>query len=190
MREITVEMGEFACTSDSKTILVTIGVTTCIAFIINGSYFDDDKEEHVSFCALYHWSGFNSPPKDPDKLVRLILNKFLCDTRNALKLSSEHLITIHKLNFIGGEEAQYDVNGALLISGTETEVHSLVRTVNNFCFAKNHYEISENAIQHNHFKTTNQESIDIKVQIRSCEFYLDRPNCMLPVQEQVSPALK
>lgn len=56
--ETLIEMNDYAFTSDPNETLLTHGITTCIAFVIQGFYISHETEEKIGFCGLYHASDF------------------------------------------------------------------------------------------------------------------------------------
>ncbi len=171
MSELIVEMDEFVCTTDPDTRLITYGISTCIAFAVNGFYINDD-EERVPFAALYHWSGFSSEEKDPKGHMKKVMKQFLTNIRDHLYLSTMHPIVLSNFHFIGGEKEQFNDEGKLLVSGTAKEVNALVYTVEHFGFNKRQFTLASGATKHSHFLTDNEDTIDISVQTNNCDFIL------------------
>ena len=181
-----VAMDDLAFTSKSHVTLVTLGVCTCIAFTIQGSYWNDELDEKIDFCGLYHWSGFNVIPSDHDQQTQSVFNYFLYTLRSTLKLNQTHPIEINSLQFIGGEKAQYDNNNKLLLTGTEAEVRSLTKTVQEYDFKKNHFILDPQNISHQHFLTSNDQSIQITLTTKQCDFIINEAD--VENNESASPA--
>jgi len=176
---LEVNMDAVLFNTSEKTTLITHGVTTCIAFIIQGSFWDEDEEETTKFCGLFHWSGFNSYPADPDEQARDALLFFLDRLNIFSGVEDDAHIHIESLHFIGGEREQRDVNNEVIVSGTENEVTSLVRIVSKFKFSDYGFNIKPNAIKHDHFLTKDEQSISISLTIESCHFEIKKPSTEL-----------
>ena len=68
-----VDMDE--CLFTTKNIeLYTLGVSTCIALVIRGYFYNDDDQK-TPFCGLWHWSGFN-PDEGIEPDGTEVLNSF------------------------------------------------------------------------------------------------------------------
>ena len=176
---LTVNMNEVRFNTDESTVVTTEGLTTCIAFIIQGSFWDEDDDE-ISFCGLYHWSGFEDPDEDPDKQARKALLFFLTKLREFAGVEEDTEITIDLLKFIGGEKEQRDSEDKLIVSGTEAEVNSLIKAVKEFNFAKYHFRIDPKVISHQHFLTKNEQTISIGLSLSDCRFVIINP---IPTEE-------
>ncbi|WP_454783022.1 hypothetical protein [Legionella sp. WA2022007384] len=167
----TVEMDEHAFTNNGSTALITEGVCTCIAFVIKGTYLDNELEK-INFCGLYHWSGFRISNKNQDQLAQETLECFLKNLRIAFKLSHLTPIEIASLQFIGGEKKEID-GDELILKGTEAEVMSLTKIVQQFDFKGHYFILHPEAIEHHHFLTRGDQSITIKATPHTCNFYID-----------------
>jgi hypothetical protein len=166
-KTITIEMDDSNFTSKNTTNLVTYGISTCIAFIIYASFFDED-DHLIQARGLYHWSGFSFEQDNPEQTTQDVFSNFLDELREAFDLSYELEIEIGSLIFIGGEKAEWD-NGELIVSGTESEVINLIKVVKDFDFTGSNF-IKPKQISHNHFLTTGDEALTITVQSNHC-FY-------------------
>jgi hypothetical protein len=167
-----VNMGELRCTTKPKTLLLTQGVTTCIAFAMSGHFYDEE-DNLKEFSALFHWQGFNINELDPIGHVETVFEGFLNSTRKNLPLEGDETINIKKLMFIGGEQKQCDEQGQTLVSGTEAEVNALITMVQAFDFAEYNYRLEEKAIEHYHFLTTGTSAIEVKIQRGKCNFTIE-----------------
>lgn len=103
MKTHVVEMGSLGCTTNSDTLLVTRGISTCIAFAMNGTFYNEE-DNLTEFCALFHWSGFFDNEQDPVGHAETVFENFLNDVRTYLELEDDEDITIRQLAFIGGEK--------------------------------------------------------------------------------------
>lgn len=164
-KTITIEMDDSNFTSKNTSDLVTYGISTCIAFIIYASFFDDD-DHLIQARGLYHWSGFSLEQENPEQTTRDVFSNFLDELREAFDLSYELEIQIDSLIFIGGEKALWE-NGEIVLSGTESEVISVINAVKNFDFTAANF-IKPKQIIHNHFLTSGDEALTITVQSNQC----------------------
>ncbi|MDI1352988.1 MAG: hypothetical protein PSV35_09550 [bacterium] len=158
MKKKPVEMDDFAFTTDKNLILTSEGITTCIAFVVLGTFWDDEDDE-IDFCGLYHWSGFN--PATSSEQCASILDCFFMNLQNFLQ--TEDPITLNALIFIGGEKALYNEQQELMVSGTESEVVSLIQAVKDYDFIDDDFIIATENIKHLHFLTENNEAISLEV---------------------------
>jgi hypothetical protein len=179
---VVVNMNEVRFNSEESSALVTEGITTCIAFIIQGSFWDEDDDK-VRFCGLYHWPGFDSDVKDKDKVAQETLLFFLTKLRDFSGADEDAEITIDTLAFVGGEKEQRDNMNEIIISGTEAEVTSLTKAVRQFDFKKHHYTINPEAINHHHFLTKDEQTISIELTLDKCTAEIISP---LPTEESDS----
>ncbi len=170
--KITVEMDELAFTNNQFTALITEGVCTCIAFMIRGQYWDDELEEKISFCGLYHWSGFGFSNKNRDQLAQETFEDFLESLRAEFNLYPDTPIDIISLQFIGGEKEEID-DDEITLHGTEAEVRSLTKIVQQFDFKGHFFILHPDAIEHHHFLTSGDQSITITATPYACVFYID-----------------
>ena len=173
---ILVEMDEFILTTDPEEILITEGVSTCIAFAANGFYFSEDEDENeirISFGALYHWSGFVDGVKDVHGHTKDILKYFLSKIHSSLGLDDDQCFTISSLHLIGGEKKQVNERGDLLVSGTEKEVEALQHTLKYFKWKQKLFNLEQEAIKQSYFLTKNEDTINVYVQTESCRYFLD-----------------
>lgn len=166
-KTITIEMDDSNFTSKNTSDLVTYGISTCIAFIIYASFFDDD-DYLIQARGLYHWSGFSLEQENPEQTARDVFSNFLDELREAFDLSYELEIQIDSLIFIGGEKAVWE-NGEIVLSGTENEVINLIKAVKDFDFTSANF-IKPKQISHNHFLTTGDEALTITVQSNHCSY--------------------
>ncbi len=171
-KTIELNMDEIRFTSDENTVLITHGITTCIAFIVQGSFWDDDDDE-IEYCGLYHWSGFDSSSTPHTQQAENALTYFLEKLRSFAGLDASSNITIDVLAFIGGEKEQRDESGAIVVSGTEAEVLSLRNAVAKFDYTAMHFTLSADDISHQHFLTTNEQSVSIELSIDECTLHVE-----------------
>ncbi|MBL7479427.1 hypothetical protein [Legionella bononiensis] len=164
---IEVAMDECEFTSDTDTDLVTYGVSTCIAFIIYASFYDED-DDLIQSRGLYHWSGFEVKQKDPAKSINDTLSFFLDELRMHFDLPFELDIQIDSLFFIGGEHAVWE-NDDLILSGTEREVYYLTEAVRDYNYSGAHFSKPKH-INHSHFLTSGNESLTIKASSNQCSY--------------------
>lgn len=168
MQEIEVPMDRLGLTKERNTVLVTYGVSTCIVFAVRGTYEDEDCNL-VKFAGLYHWSGF--PKKCHDKaenVTRRLLQVFFQTIRERLGIKKDTLIYIDELHFIGGEKAQFDENGVLLLSGTEAEIEALQKTTAHFKYHVLNIKLNGRVI-HQHGLTQDDESLTIVLSLSKIE---------------------
>ncbi len=161
-------------TSDEETVLITKGITTCIAFIVQGSFWDEEDDE-IDFCGLYHWSGFDSIHRSRDQQAKNALLYFLKALTSFAGIDSGEEITINALHFIGGEKEQRDSDDEIIVSGTEAEVNYLRKAVREFNFKEHHFKIARKNINHHHFLTEDEQSISIKVTLDAIDYQLESP---------------
>ena len=159
-KTIEIAMDECNFTSKKDTDLVTFGVSTCIAFIIYASFFDED-DNWIQAHGLFHWSGFQIEHVDPVSSINKTFSNFLDEFRMHFDLPFELDIQIDSLSFIGGEKAVWE-DGELILSGTEKEVSHLTEAVKAYDYAGSNFSIPTN-ILHSHFLTSGNESLNIKV---------------------------
>lgn len=167
---IEVAMDETIFTTNHNAVLVTKGISTCIAFAIRGTYWSDEDDVQVPFCGLYHWSGFDFSPGSPVLLSKGILANFFSKLRMDFDLEDEEEVTITSMQFIGGEKAQYDDGDHIIVSGTEAEVTSLCQAVSEYDFVGNDFKMLPDSIEHHHFLTTNEETIEVTLDTTRCQF--------------------
>lgn len=166
-KTIIIEMDDSNFTSKNTTDLVTYGISTCIAFIIYASFFDDD--DHLTQArGLYHWSGFSLEQENPEQTTRDVFSNFLDELREAFDLSYELEIQIGSLIFIGGEKAEWE-HGEIVLSGTESEVINLINAVKDFDFTAANF-IKPKQISHHHFITSGNEALTITVESNQCYY--------------------
>ncbi|KTC76882.1 hypothetical protein [Legionella brunensis] len=161
--EITVEMNKSGFSNDEDEILVTRGISTCIAFVMQGTYSDEENTYTACF-GLYHWSGFPFGFQgDPVAYVINELDEFFQQMREELEIEEE-IIEVQRLQFIGGEHAQYDdESGVLTLTGTEKEVNALQIAAVRFNYARAGIKLCAQAISHAHFLTSGDQSLEIAV---------------------------
>ncbi len=164
---IEIEMDKSNFTSKPNSHLVTNGISTCIAFVIYASFFDE-YDEFVCARGLFHWSGFNPGEKKPLEATNDMFINFLNTLREHFDLLPNAEIQINSLIFIGGEEAAWD-GGELILSGTETEVMCLKEIAQNFDYRR-YYFSKPHKIEHFHFLTSGDESLTISVTANQCLF--------------------
>ncbi len=138
-----------------KPLLVTCGISTCIAIVAQGAF------EGIPYLGLYHWAGFNGIESLEHQLTEIfsilsteLLAKFGCpgDVRPPL----------NGLYIIGGEKAQSAADGALMISGTEAEVAALEENFMVLCQQYFDVEGEIDTVFHN-FLTQDEESLTVNV---------------------------
>jgi hypothetical protein len=185
---IEVIMGDVVFTSDTKTSLITEGVTTCIAIIVQGSFWDEEHDE-INFCGLYHWSGFGPSAIEQDKQAHTTFLYFLEKLRYFAGIEDDMEINIDSLQFIGGEKEQRDIANEIIISGSEAEVNSLKKAVNEFDFEKYFFNIDPKVISHQHFLTTGEQSISIELTVNDCHFKMNNPSPTEPLVSDLSTAV-
>lgn len=177
-KKIELAMDEIRFTSDENTVLFTYGITTCIAFIVQGSFWDDD-DSASEYCGLYHWSGFDLSSTPHSQQAKNALTYFLKALRDFSGLDAASNITIDTLEFIGGERQQRDGRGEVIVSGTEAEVDALIKAVSEFNYATMHFSLAAQDISHQHFLTTNTQSIAIELSIDECSFEVEEQEGVL-----------
>ncbi len=182
-KTIELNMDEIRFTSDENTVLITHGITTCIAFTVQGSFWDDDDDE-IEYCGLYHWSGFDSSSTPHGQQTEKALTYFLEKLRDFAGLDATSNITIDVLEFIGGEKEQQDTEGSTIVSGTEAEVNSLEKAVAEFDYTAMHFILSDDAISHQHFLTTNEQSTSIELSIDECVLRVEETESV-ELQEEI-----
>lgn len=170
-----IDMDEFGITTNKNIILTSEGVSTCIAFVVNGYYFDKSGAI-TNFGALFHWPGFACGEKDPQGNVQVVFTTFIESIRDSLHLKPRHPLAIN-LSFIGGEHKQVDNAGNNLVSGTEKEVNELSNLIRKMRFEKHALYLTA-PIQHHHYKTSESDSLKITVS----------PTSACYEQEQSEPA--
>ena len=163
MKNILVSMDEMAFTKNKDFCLLTKGVTTCIAFAIRGSYWDEESEEVTSFCGLYHWQGLMGTFDDDVSECISVLDRFFLNLRTTLEIPDEEEITIKSFQFFGGEKAQYDEQNQLSLSGTENDVLALAAAVKEYEYADDFLKIKMTDVGHFHYLTSHHESMAIEV---------------------------
>ncbi|WP_298627472.1 hypothetical protein [uncultured Legionella sp.] len=163
---IEIEMDDSNFTFSNDTDLVTHGISTCIAFIIYASFFDED-DELIQARGLFHWSGFSLEQENPEQETYEVFNNFLAEFREAFDLAPTLKIQISSLMFIGGEKAEWE-GKELILSGTEHEVSHLIKAVKMFDFSTVNFEINPANINHYHFLTSGDEILSIKVKKDQC----------------------
>ncbi|CEG58755.1 hypothetical protein [Legionella fallonii] len=185
-KTIEVNMSEVRFTSDENTALTTHGLTTCIAFLVQGSFWDDDEDEEIEYCGLYHWTGFDLSSTPHDQQAVNILTHFFEKLRAFAGLGATSDITIETLAFIGGEKEQRDATNKILVSGTEAEVNSLKKAVTAFNFAALHLSLSPEDISYQHFLTSGEQSISIELDISeyTVQFEETTPETQDDIKEQ------
>ncbi|MGQ3888527.1 hypothetical protein ACQUW5_05785 [Legionella sp. CNM-1927-20] len=170
---IEVEMDGFALTNKESDVLITKGISTCIAFVIQGTCYHDDEE--VPFCGLYHWSGFEAEVTDFYDEILSVLDDFFIEVRAELeKLGAGELeINVTKLAFIGGEKRQFSEEGQLLLSGTEKEVKMLQKAAQAYDYQSQNINLDKKRIEHHHFLTSDNDSLTIEVRLNECHYKLE-----------------
>lgn len=181
-------MDDVLFTSDEKTVLITKGVTTCIAFIVQGSFWDEENDK-IHFCGLYHWSGFKNVNRTQDQQAKDTLLNFFKKLRNYAGIDDEDEITIDVLYFIGGEKEQCDSDDEILVSGTEAEVNSLQKAVKGFNFAAHQFKIAPENIHHQHFLTEGEQSISIQLTLDAIDCKIKSPAPGDAFDNEVTPNL-
>lgn len=172
MPAIEVNMGDRRFTSDDNTTLNAYGVSTSIAFIVQGAFWDDDDDE-INYCGLYYWQGFDLSSTPQAQQAVNALTRFLQGLRDFAGLDATSDITINTLTFIGGEKEQKDAEDNILVSGTEAEVNALRTAVAEFDYTATHFTLAAGAISHQHFQTTNNESISIELSTNECSLQIE-----------------
>lgn len=171
---VLVEMDDMAFTHNAYTQIKTEGVTTCIAFIVRGACWINDNL--LSFCGLYHWSGFPLNNPDPLKAIIDIFTYFFETLRNELDVDLDSLITINELAFVGGEKCQKDeVSGEVLLSGTEIEVNCLYHAVKNYPFKEQLIDLDTSNVSHHHFLTSDEQSLSVTLDLNKWVYTFDEP---------------
>jgi hypothetical protein len=176
---IKVSMDGVSFTSDEETVLITKGVTTCIAFLVQGSFWDEDEDE-IGFCGIYHWSGFNRMNITQNQQAKNALCYFLEKLRSFTGIENEEVITIDTLCFIGGEKEQRAGDNEVIVSGTEAEVYSLKKAVKEFNFTDHKFRINPKKIYHQHFLTEGEQSISIKLALDTIDCQIEIPETPVP----------
>ena len=173
MIEQDVDMDALAFTANPHVVLVTLGVCTCIAFVIQGTYWDEELDEQISFCGLYHWSGFDVSNTPHDEQTQNAFNYFLDELRHSFALAKDSPVEIKNLQFIGGEKNIYNDNNELTFTATEAEVNSLIQTVQAYDFKKNYFNLDPSMIKHQHFLTSGDQSIQLELTTDQCKYTID-----------------
>jgi hypothetical protein len=177
MKKQEIQMDQFGVTTDANLNLTTEGISTCIAFIANGYYFDKNRKA-INFGALFHWSGFGASERDPKGKTQVVFIEFIDKIREKLNLSSTHPIAIN-LAFIGGERKQVNEHGKLIVSGTEAEVKALSHILNKMSFEK-HALYLASSIQQHHYKTSETDSLKINVGTTQYSYEMEQPEQHIP----------
>ncbi|WED43139.1 hypothetical protein [Legionella cardiaca] len=160
--EIIVEMDEQGFAKHPDEVLITEGICTCIAFVVQGVF--NKGSSKIPCFGLYHWSGFPVGfQDDPVKYTDKELATFLSNLRTLLKIDEDKIIDIKRLEFIGGELSQYGDEGELILSGTQKEVDALKKASYQFDYVKAGFAIKKESIVHNHFLTSEDQSLKITV---------------------------
>lgn len=158
-RKIELDMDDHVFVTDGA-VIETFGVTACIALTVRGQFFDED-DELIEFCGIWHWSG-NRNPKYPLSGLD-ILNDFFERAQEDLEFESDTILQLHELSFIGGEIEQRDEVGELLLSGTEKEVNSLKKAIENLDDLDYSLEIDPSNITWHNFITRDDMHITVRV---------------------------
>ncbi|ARH00797.1 hypothetical protein [Legionella micdadei] len=167
-----VDTDEMAFSSDAKTKIRTEGVSTCIAFIVRGNFWYED--ELVSFCGLYHWSGFALQTKAFPEAAMTVLKYFFRTLRNHLEVEPDEPLMLSELAFVGGERGQIDADtGKLLVSGTEKEVYYIHEAIRHFNYKKFLINIDSKNIHHHHFLTSGEQFLSITVDLGGWTYLLE-----------------
>ena len=185
---ITVNMNQVRFSSEKSTLLMATGVTTCITFLIRGTFWDDD-DEACGFIGMYHWVGVENPDENFDDQVKKELLYFLAKVREFAGIEEDEVINIDLLKFIGGEKEQRDDENEIIVSGTEAEVNALIKAVKGFDFAKYHFKIAPKAITHHHFLTKNEESVSVGLTLSNCGFEIIKPELTEELDSETSMQL-
>lgn len=171
---IKVAMGDSKFTSSNKIVLVTEGICTCIAFVIYASFWNEDDEiERVR--GLYHWPGFSVGSNQQHETQGVFIN-FLEELRETYTISEKQEIKIERLDFIGGEKAEWE-NDELILSGTEAEVINLKTVVEQFNFSDHYFNIAPEQIYHHHFLTSGNQSITVSLSSNEYKFIIEEDSC-------------
>lgn len=163
-------MDQIIVTCDPTYELITEGVTTCIAFVVHGLFFNK-KNKQVPFCGLFHWSGFNSTDSalTYNQKMNDVLEHFFDNVRYLLKVDDELTLYLTQLAFIGGEKAEFDENQELVLSGSENEVTYLKRVLKQFDFMDLNLKLYQ-PVQHYHFLTQGNSSLTIHATLNSWHY--------------------
>ncbi|CDZ78998.1 hypothetical protein BN59_03313 [Legionella massiliensis] len=172
-RIVLVDMDEMDFSSDINTAFTTVGISTCIAFIIRGQCWIED--ELKPFCGLYHWSGFPIRTKNQMKEIEDTLEDFFACLREDLDVDNNSILMLSELVFIGGEKCQADRGGEIILSGTEREVDCLTRTLIDFDFSGRLIDVKQEQIKQHHFLTSGDQSLSITVNLTNWSYLLDNP---------------
>ncbi|BCA96861.1 hypothetical protein TUM19329_32220 [Legionella antarctica] len=174
-KKLRVDMDQMLFTSDEETVLITNGITTCIAFIAQGSFWDEEEDDMVDFCGLYHWSGFRRVDTPLDQQAKNALLYFFKTLTSYTGIDRGEKITIDTLCFIGGEKEQRDSDNGLIVTGTEAEVYLLKQAVREFNFVAHQFIIASENISHHHFLTEGEQSISIKLTLDAINCKVESP---------------
>jgi hypothetical protein len=171
MDEIAVSCFDEETSSTASPLLLTEGISTCIAIILHG------RVNGRNFCAFYHWPGF------PDYIrlnietegISAIYNVFINieeKIRKKFIITSSYPITITAITIIGGEKKQINEHDELKISGTEAEVNLLKKYTAEICTEMFEVNPGVNPVFRN-FLTKGASSIDIQVYANSIHYQKD-----------------
>ncbi|CEK11995.1 hypothetical protein [Legionella hackeliae] len=164
MKKIIVEIDSYRFSNKTNHIIITRGISTCIAFVVQGNYCEESEAKTLPCFGLYHWSGFPANFEgDCIAYVKEELLGFFQNMRDELSISDEEIIQLQSLSFIGGETKQFDNTGELTLSGTEKEVEALITALEKFNFAEVGINLKPNAIAHHHFITKDEQSLEVNV---------------------------
>ncbi|KTD19902.1 hypothetical protein [Legionella londiniensis] len=159
---IDVGMDEYYFTNKKDAVLVTKGITTCIAFVVQGHYYDEDAN-FIPFCGLFHWSGFTDPRNQATDYVAEQLQFFFEELREQLDIEEDDKIIVTSLLFIGGEKSQFE-GRELILSGTEKEVETLKEVASGFNYEEFNIMLKSRPV-HNHYLTSGELSLAVEVGI-------------------------
>jgi len=162
-----VDMDE--CLFTTKNIeLYTLGVSTCIALVIRGYFYNDDDQK-TPFCGLWHWSGFN-PDEGIEPDGTEVLNSFFEYAEKQLEFGDNTILYLSELQFIGGEHPEYSDNGELNLNGTENEVNELQMACKKLKTLVYDIQVKPENIKWHNFLTENDTSMLVKVSLDECSY--------------------
>ncbi len=162
---------------DSGSLLHTVGLGPCIAFIAKGTVERKNKEEEENeddgpgFIALYHWSGDSLASDSQEKNKETY---YLRKTQEALSLflasisqeiGNDHTISLEALHFIGGQKNSSKPDDK---TGTEEQVRAIQKLIDKL-IDNDSANINQTAItikktceiSMHFFEATEEESIDV-----------------------------
>lgn len=170
---MNVKMSEVIAVSanEGEKYLITHGISTCIAIMLYGIYND------TPFILMDHWDG--ELEEDNEHFLQYKIINYITKIENATIKDfdpdiHDHIpVYIEKLIIVGGERKQFDKDGDLLVTGTESSVtfleENLESEIGKHCiFTKTAAPYWKNYI------TSNDQSLTVKIDCNGFfEFYFE-----------------